>query len=113
MPAPGWPSLRRSGARAGAEGSVDPTLGRLREPAVALICRLGAGEPEQRERAEQEPDVAQDDVAVAADEQEADDDATQPARDQQTAETGADQGDKPGQDLNRPDDVHRVLGAAG
>jgi hypothetical protein len=68
---------------------------------------------EQRQRAEQQAEVAQRDVAVAADEQQVDDDAAEPAGDEQPAEARRDGDDEAGDDLDDADDVHGVGGAAG
>ena len=75
--------------------------------------RIPRPRAEQRQRAEQQADVAQRDVAVAADEQQAEDDAAEPAGDEQAAEAGHDEDDEPGEDLDDADGVHRVLRAAG
>ena len=80
-------------------------------------CRSGwevrARQSAEREGADQQAEVAQRDVGVAADEQQADDDAAEPAGDEQAAEARHDGHDEAGDDLDRADDVHGGLGAAG
>ena len=75
--------------------------------------REGGCEAGQGERAEHQAEVAQGDVAVAADDQEVDDDAAEPGGDEQPAEARADGDDEAGGDLDDADDVHRVGGVAG
>jgi len=74
---------------------------------------LGPGQPGERERTEHQPEVAQRDVAVAADEQQVDDDAAEPAGDQQAAVSRSNRDHETGDDLDDADDVHRVVGVAG
>jgi hypothetical protein len=54
---------------------------------------------------------SQGDVAVAADDEEVDDDAAQPRGDEQPAEAGADGDDEAGSDLDDAHEVHGVCGA--
>src|SRR5688500_14565618 len=59
-------------------------------PAAAPVGRgsgVGGGETRQGQRAEQETEVPQRDVAVAAHQQQADDDPAQPAGHEQAAES--------------------------
>src|SRR5215208_3988945 len=85
-------------------------------PAAAPFGRgsgVRARESGQRQRAEQETEVPERDVAVPADEQQADDDAGEPAGYEEPAEARREQDDEPGDDLDAAHHVHRVLRAAG
>jgi len=74
---------------------------------------LRPGEPRERECAEHQPEVAQRDVAVAAGQQQVDDDAAQPAGHEQAPVAGRDSDYEARRDLDDADRVHRILGAAG
>src|SRR5215212_1885629 len=76
-----------------------------------LLAEVGRGETRQRQGADQQPEIAHGDVAVAAHQQEVDDDAAEPAGDQQATEAWRDEHDQPGDDLHDADEVHGVLGA--
>ena len=80
---------------------------------VRAGAREGGGQAGERQRAEQQSEVAQGDVPVAADEQQVDDDAGEPRGDEVPAEPRADRDDEPGDDLDRADDVHDLVRAAG
>ena len=72
-----------------------------RMPPAYAAARRRARQPRQRQRAEQQAEVAQRDVAVAADDQQVDDDAAEPAGDEQAAEARRDRHGQPGGDLDR------------
>ena len=98
-PASGLPAARGGGALAGL-------------PAVSgggALAGVGAREAGKGEGAEQQAEVAQGDVAVPADEKQADDDAREPSGHEQPAEARSDQHDEAGGDLDDSDDVHAVL----
>jgi len=78
------------------------------------LGRIAVGErqPRQRQRAHQQAEVTQRDVAVPAYEQQVDDDSAQPGRHQQPAEARRQQDDETSDDLDDADDVHRVGGVA-
>ena len=99
-----------AGSREGTEGRsprldaalpLRPALGRAR-------LRVCPGQESQRERPEQQPEVAQGDVAVAPHEQEVDDDAPELAGHQQAAEARRDRNHEARGDLDHADQVHRV-----
>jgi hypothetical protein len=69
---------------------------------------MGAGQAGEGEGAEKESEVAQGDVAVAADEQQVEDDAAEPVGDEKAAEARGDENDEAGDDLDDADHVHGV-----
>src|SRR3954447_4315306 len=73
----------------------------------------GAGKPREGERAEHQAEVAQGNVAVAADQQQVQDDAAEPGRHEVSAEARAHENHQPGGDLDDPDHVHGVGRGAG
>jgi hypothetical protein len=73
-----------------------------------LTALLGGREPAERQGCEQEAEVAQRDVAVAADEQEVENDARQPGGDDVGADPRPDQHDESGCDLHDADHVQRL-----
>jgi len=75
--------------------------------------RVGRRQAREGQRAEQQAEVAQGDVAVAADEQQVEDDAAQPRGDEQAAEARSEQDDEAGDDLDDTNHVHGGGGAAG
>jgi hypothetical protein len=61
----------------------------------------------------QQADVAGSDVVEVAHGHQVDDDAEQPGSHDESADRGADRHQDPGQDLDDPDDQHRLVGRAG
>src|SRR5690606_21134745 len=79
----------------------------------SLLCAVVAlRQPGERDRAEQQPEVAQGDVVVVRDGQQIHDDAGQPARDQPAPESRCHGHDDTGQDLDHSHHVHGCLGVA-
>ena len=89
------------------------SVGDHRSRRLRPLAEVRARQARERQRAEQQAEVAQGDVAVAADEQQADDDAAQPSGDEQTAEARRGEDDDARDDLDHADEVHGVLGRAG
>src|SRR6476661_845189 len=69
-------------------------------------------EPPERERAQEQPEVAQRDVVEAGVGEQVEDDPRQPAGDHVGAVARLDRHQQPGDDLGHADDVHELLAGA-
>ena len=103
--------IQRGSARAGRQAGGGFRVHRHSLPGAPRLVVV-RGEPRQRERAEQEAEVAQRDVVVARERQQGDDDAAQPGRHHVGAVAGLERHREPGHDLHGAHDVHEVLPAA-
>src|SRR5688500_3980564 len=93
-----------------------PMIARLFSRSTGISFRGAVergGEPGQRQRAEQQAEVAQGDVVEVSLHQQVHDDAAEPCGDEITAEPGSKGDDEPRDDLDDTDREHRLVGVAG